>query len=88
MGRIGKRIEVSLPLHVFPRAYLSFLEICDGEVLVSVLAVCTAVVSADEVVLKNGDKLDGTITSLDAGKLTINTAYAGYTLSAIRFADC
>jgi putative salt-induced outer membrane protein YdiY len=46
-------------------------------VLAVVLALCTAVVSADQVVLKNGDKLDGTITSLDGGKLIINTPFAG-----------
>jgi putative salt-induced outer membrane protein YdiY len=45
--------------------------------LAGVLAFSTAIVSADQVVLKNGDKLDGTITALDAGKLTINTPFAG-----------
>ena len=46
-------------------------------VLAGVLAVCTAVASADQVELKNGDKLDGTITAMGGGKLTINTPFAG-----------
>jgi putative salt-induced outer membrane protein YdiY len=46
-------------------------------VLATVLALCTAAASADQVVMKNGDKLDGTITGLDAGKLMMTTPFAG-----------
>jgi putative salt-induced outer membrane protein YdiY len=46
-------------------------------VLASMLALFTAAASADQVVMKNGDKLDGTITALDSGKLTIHTPFAG-----------
>ena len=46
-------------------------------VLAGVLAVCTGVASADQVELKNGDELHGTITAMGGGKLTINTPFAG-----------
>jgi putative salt-induced outer membrane protein YdiY len=42
----------------------------------AVLALATFA-RADEVVMKNGDKLDGTIVNLDAGKITLKTAFAG-----------
>ena len=31
----------------------------------------------DEIIFKNGDRLTGTITGADAGKVTINTTLAG-----------
>jgi putative salt-induced outer membrane protein YdiY len=44
---------------------------------VGVLAIFSGLAAADEVVLKNGDKLTGTVTALADGKLTINTVEAG-----------
>jgi putative salt-induced outer membrane protein YdiY len=44
---------------------------------VGVLAIFSGLAAADEVVLKNGDKLTGTVKSLADGKLTINTPEAG-----------
>ena len=32
---------------------------------------------ADEVVMKNGDRIQGTVVSLSQGKLVFNTSYAG-----------
>lgn len=32
---------------------------------------------ADEVILDNGDKLNGTIVKVEGGKLTLKTDYAG-----------
>ncbi len=44
---------------------------------VGMLAICGGLARADQVVLKNGDKLTGKITSLQDGKLTITTLEAG-----------
>jgi putative salt-induced outer membrane protein YdiY len=43
------------------------------------IALCATAtrVSADQIVFKNGDKLTGTIKSIDDGKITINTAESG-----------
>jgi putative salt-induced outer membrane protein len=38
---------------------------------------CCVVLNAEQVTLKNGDRLTGTIVSLDDKKLTVKTAYAG-----------
>ncbi len=38
---------------------------------------CCVVVNAEQVTLKNGDRITGTIVSLDDKKLTVKTAYAG-----------
>jgi putative salt-induced outer membrane protein YdiY len=46
-------------------------------VLAGALALSASVVSADQVVFKNGDKLTGKITSLADGKLTLSTPVAG-----------
>ncbi len=43
----------------------------------SISAAVTHLALGDEVVFKNGDKLTGTITSLDGGKLTVHTLEAG-----------
>src|SRR6478672_7599197 len=40
-------------------------------------AIFTSLAHADEVVFKNGDRLTGTIKSVDGGKLTIDTKVAG-----------
>ena len=39
---------------------------------VALLFIVTSIAKADTVILKDGDKLTGTIASMDAGKLTIN----------------
>jgi putative salt-induced outer membrane protein len=45
---------------------------------VCIALICCCVVSyAEQVTLKNGDRLTGTIVSLDDKKLTVKTAYAG-----------
>jgi len=44
---------------------------------VCVLVAAAAPLWADQVIFKNGDKLTGTIVSMDGGKLVINTAVAG-----------
>ena len=46
-------------------------------VAVGMLAVFSGLAMADEVVLKNGDKLTGTISGVADGKLTIHTVEAG-----------
>ncbi len=46
-------------------------------ILLLCAAVTTDVALADQVIFKNGDKLTGTIGSLDSGKLTIVTKVAG-----------
>ncbi len=46
-------------------------------IALAVVAAGAAVGRGDQVVLKNGDKLDGHITTLDGGKLTINVAGLG-----------
>ena len=45
--------------------------------MIALLAGGAATAAADQVVLKNGDKLDGHIVTLDAGKLTINVLGLG-----------
>jgi putative salt-induced outer membrane protein YdiY len=45
--------------------------------LVMVGATCAGSARADEVLLKNGDKLDGRIVTMDGGKLTINVLGLG-----------
>jgi putative salt-induced outer membrane protein YdiY len=48
-----------------------------AKILAAACLVWCASVSADEIVFKNGDRLSGTITQADGGKLTIKTAVAG-----------
>lgn len=45
--------------------------------IVLILAAAAATVSADQIVLKNGDRITGTIQSADGGKLTILSPIAG-----------
>src|SRR5207248_11666646 len=45
--------------------------------LVLAITLLSAPAFADEVVFKNGDRLTGTIKSVDGGKLTIDTKVAG-----------
>lgn len=43
----------------------------------ALLCLCCAALNAEQVTLKNGDRLTGDIVSLDAKKLTVKTTYAG-----------
>lgn len=53
----------------------SFLAACF--IAITVFALSSAVASADTIVLKNGDRLTGTIESSDAKEIIFKTAYAG-----------
>ncbi len=46
-------------------------------VVLFVMVVASARVGADEVVLKNGDKLTGTVVGLSGGKLSLDTPHSG-----------
>src|SRR5690242_14652121 len=41
------------------------------------LCCCCAMLNAEQVTLKNGDRITGAIVSLDSKKLTVKTEYAG-----------
>ena len=46
-------------------------------VCIALVCCCCVVLCAEEVTLKNGDRLTGTIVSMDDKKLTVKTDYAG-----------
>ena len=46
-------------------------------VFIALVCCCCVIASAEQVTLKNGDRLTGTIVSMDAKTLVLKTAYAG-----------
>jgi putative salt-induced outer membrane protein YdiY len=48
-----------------------------GVLTCAIIALAVAAASADEVVMKNGDRFTGTITGVADGRLTIETSYGG-----------
>jgi putative salt-induced outer membrane protein YdiY len=63
--------EAFMTLHSLLRTFIPWPLV----LLLSLSIVAT--VEADEVILKNGDRLTGTVVSAKEGKLTFNTPYAG-----------
>ena len=45
--------------------------------LIIILTLVSVSLNADEVNMKNGDRISGDITKMEEGKLVINTSYAG-----------